>query len=278
MSAAGVGPVIERLLPADVPQNVELSRSVGWKDVESEWRVLHEAAEVRGVRRAGHVVAQCALGDYGTAATLAKMVVAEELRGQRLGARLLDGFLAEADARGTPVGLCATEPGRPLYASRGFEISGELLILFGTSSLPGTELDGSVVPLPDVTDAIALDREFSGCDRARMLRARFRESSLRLMLANGRGFGLATPQGEGTLVGPILADDAEGARQLAAALLSRISGPLRLDVPLEHSAFRQWLVGAGLREVSQRVEMTRGSARSPWQVPARFALATQAWG
>lgn len=278
MTATGAEATIERLANADVPQNVALSQSVGWKDVEAEWRVLHAAAEVRGVRQGGRLVAQGALGDYGSAASLAKMVVAEELRGRRIGARLLDGFLADADARGIPVGLCATEQGRPLYASRGFEVSGELMILVGTVATAGTTPDGSVVPLADVTQAIELDRAFSGCDRSRMLRARFAEASVRLRLAGGRGFALATQQGEGTLVGPILAESTAAAQQLAAALLGEISGPVRVDVPLEHADFRAWLVRLGLREMSLRVEMTRGAARSPWQVPQRFALSTQAWG
>lgn len=278
MSLAPPELAIQRLSPADAPHNVALARSVGWKDVESEWRVLHAAAQVRGVREEGRLVAQGALGDYGNAATLAKMVVALERRGQRLGARLLDGFLADADARAIPVGLGATDDGRPLYASRGFQVSGELMILFGSVEPSGTSQHPSVVSMTDVEIAVRLDREFSGCDRQRMLRARFAESSARLQLATGRGFALATPQGDGTLVGPILADSEEGARALATALLAQARGPLRFDVPVEHAAFRQWLVGFGLREVSQRVEMTRGAARSPWQVSQRFALATQAWG
>jgi len=80
------------------------------------------------------------------------------------------------------------------------------------------------------------------------------------------------------LVGPILAESADGARRLAAAVLAGAERPVRIDVPLEHADFRRWLVELGLREVSRRVEMTRGCARSPWQVPERFALATQAWG
>jgi predicted N-acetyltransferase YhbS len=270
--------VIERLTVSDAPQNVALSRSVGWKDVESEWRVLHEAADVRGVRQDGRLVAQCALGDYGSAAALSKMIVAAELQRRGVGARLLDGFLADADTRGIPVGLCATEQGRPLYASRQFAVSDELMILFGTPEL-GTETGGVVVPLFDVQPAIALDREFSGCDRSAMLRARFRESVAKLRLDGAeRGFGLATLQGEHSLVGPILAENERGAQELARALFAAAPGPVRIDVPLQHRAFRAWLVQLGLREVSQRVEMARGAQRLPWQVAERFALATQAWG
>jgi GNAT superfamily N-acetyltransferase len=269
---------IERLAPADVPANVELSRSVGWKDMESEWRVLHEAGEVRGVRHAGRLAAQGVLGDYGNATTLAKMVVASEWQRRGLGARLLDGFLAQADARGVPVGLCATDFGRPLYESRKFEVSGELVILIGTPNV-GTAEAGTVVPLLDADLPVALDRRFSGCDRGRMIRARFREASLKVALAGGGpGFGLASAQGEGSLVGPILAETEEGARAVAHALLSAAGGPVRIDVPVEHVAFREWLQGLGLREQAVRVEMARGAARMPWQVSQRFALATQAWG
>jgi GNAT superfamily N-acetyltransferase len=269
---------LERLEPADAPANVELSNSVGWKDVESEWRVLHQAADVRGARRDGRLLAQGALGDYGTAATLAKMVVASDWQRRGLGARLLDEFLADADARGTPVGLCATDLGRPLYASRQFEVSGELVILTGTPNL-GTTAPGSSVVALDVEHAVELDRRFSGCDRSRMLRARFGEANATAQLDDGEsGYGLASAQGAGTLVGPILAEAEAGARALASALFAAVGGPVRIDVPAQHAAFRQWLQTLGLREQAQRVEMARGAGRMPWQVPQRFALATQAWG
>jgi GNAT superfamily N-acetyltransferase len=269
---------IERLVPADVPANVALSNSVGWKDVESEWRVLHQAAEVRGVRHDGCVVVQGALGDYGSAASLAKMVVAAEWQRRGLGARLLDGFLADADARSSPVGLCATDLGRPLYASRQFEVTGELVILTGTPNL-GTGEGASAVKLLDAERAVDLDRRFSGCDRSRMLRARFGEANSKVWLGDREnGFGLASEQGTGTLVGPVLAETEGGARALASALFVAAAGPVRIDVPMQRVAFRRWLHTLGLREMAVRVEMARGAKRMPWQVPERFALASQAWG
>jgi len=268
----------ERLSQRDVPRNVALSRRVGWNDVESEWRVLHEAAEVRGARGDDGLFVQGALGDYGTCMTLAKMAVAPEQHRRGWGSRLLDDFMAVADARGVPVGLCATEQGRPLYASRQFEVTGTLRILVGVPDL-GTEAGDDVVPLLDVESAVQLDRRFSGCDRGRMLRARFREASGRFQLPPGEaGFGLASAQGEGTLVGPILAETEQGARRLARALLASARGPVRIDVPSEHAELRAWLASLGLQERAERVEMGRGARRLPWQVAQRFALATQAWG
>jgi len=268
---------IERLQPTDAAQNVALSRSVGWKDVESEWRVLHAAAEVRGIRRGERVLAQGALGDYGSAATLAKMVVATELQRQGWGARLLDGFLQQAAARQLPVGLVATDLGRPLYASRGFQPSGDVVIFYGEPAL-GIASHSAVVPLLDAEPAVSVDAEFSGCDRSRMLRARFAESQAAVQLTTERGFGFAHPQGDHVIVGPILAETEQGARALLAALFGVTSGPLRVDVPAEQESLRSWILGQGLREMSVRVEMAYGARRVPWQSGRRFALATQAWG
>jgi hypothetical protein len=80
------------------------------------------------------------------------------------------------------------------------------------------------------------------------------------------------------LVGPILAETEAGARQLALALLAAATGPVRIDVPAQHVAFRRFLTELGLREQAERVEMARGAQRMPWQVSERFALASQAWG
>jgi len=55
------------------------------------------------------------------------------------------------------------------------------------------------------------------------------------------------------------------------------AGPVRLDVPGEHRAFRDWLRGLGLVERGVHLEMARGRVL-PWRVSERFGLATQAWG
>jgi hypothetical protein len=213
------------------------------------------------------------------AASLAKMIVAPEQQRRGLGARLLDHLLAVADQRGTPVGLCASAHGRPLYASRGFVITGELAIVTGTPTL-GTNPVGSIVPLGDAEAAIELDRRFSGCDRSRMLRARRREAQAAFLLdaSSEHGFAMATAQAPFSVVGPILAETELGARALASAIFRAMPGPFRVGVPLQQVAFRAWLVELGLREQAQRVEMARGVERLPWQVAQRFALATQAWG
>jgi GNAT superfamily N-acetyltransferase len=270
---------IEVLSAEDAPANVALSRSVGWQDVESDWRVLHAAARVLGMRRDGRLIAQGALGDYGSAASLAKMVVAPEQQGQGIGRRLLEALIDEPCSRGLPIGLCATELGRPLYEKCGFSVSGELMILFGTPR-PETGRAAMIVPLGDEVSVVELERGFVTCDRSRMLRARFAEASARFCSidSDAPGFVLASRFEGASLVGPLFARSESVARELARAIFAALPGPIRIDVPLQHTAFRNWLVELGLREHSLRVEMARGATCLPWQVPERFALATQAFG
>jgi GNAT superfamily N-acetyltransferase len=271
--------MIGELSAADIADNVALSRSVGWKDVASDWRVLHAAARVVGVRDAGRLVAQGALADYGTAASLAKMVVAPDFQRHGLGRRLMEELLAAPTARGVPIGLCATEFGRPLYEKAGFNVSGEIMILFGTPR-SGTTRSDSVVPLSSAERAIEIERKLVACDRSGMLRARTALGDPAFELAAGAepGFVLASRFEGAALIGPLFATSEDGARQLAEAVFHALPGPIRIDVPLQQSTFRAWLAGLGLQEHSLRVEMVRGAPAVPWQVPQRFALGMQAWG
>jgi GNAT superfamily N-acetyltransferase len=274
-------PPIERLTAEGIRDNVALARAVGWQDVESDWRVLHEAAIVLGVRREGRLVGQGALGLYGEAGTIAKMIVAPELQGQRLGGRLLDALLEEAGRRSTrALGLVATDAGRPLYERRGFAAVGEVVVLTGTPDATGPV--GAAARLADADAAVRVEELWMSCSRAGLLRARFREAiaTAASFQADGKpgGYAMATAQGATALIGPVVAEGEDEARVLTEALVRAAPGPARIDVPAEQHGFRQWLARIGFREQGARLEMARGAPRLPWQVQQRFALASQAWG
>ncbi|HEX3853114.1 MAG TPA: GNAT family N-acetyltransferase [Polyangiaceae bacterium] len=266
--------VVETLSARDIPHNLALCHAVGWPDTEAEWRVIYEAALVLGVRREGQLVGQVALGLYAGAGCLAKMVVSPSARRAGIGAAILDSALREATDRLLPVlGLVATALGRPLYESRGFEALGGVCILMGTP-----KLDEPSQPLPAVgalEQILAIERRFMASAREAVLRGRLRESSVSAL--HPEGFALATRHESGTRVGPISAAEEPTARALAMAIFRAAPGPVRVDVPAQRSAFRAWLQGLGLIEKGVNVEMARGG-KLPWNVPQRFALATQAWG
>jgi GNAT superfamily N-acetyltransferase len=266
--------MVETLVTADLPRNVALSHSVGWPDTDAEWQVIHQAALVLGVKRAGELLGQGALGLFEASASIAKMVVAPSAQRQGMGAKILDALLLEAERRGLKsVGLVATPLGRPLYASRGFTPLAEVAILVGTPRLSGKPC--GLPAADDVEQLLAIERRFTGSARTAVLRGRMQGSSVSALCADG--FALATTHEAGARVGPIFADCEETARALTQELFFRLPSPVRLDVPGEQREFRAWLQGLGLVEKGVHLEMSRGGAL-PWHVPQRFGQATQAWG
>jgi GNAT superfamily N-acetyltransferase len=264
-----------------IPENVALALEVGWPDDEEDWRVVHEAAWVVGVRRERRLIGQGALGFYDDrAGTIAKMVVAPSAQRQGVGARILDALVAEAERRSLmTLGLVATPAGQPLYESRGFSVTGEVAVFIGTPVLDAPA--GITTPIVDIESAIAFERRFISCSRAVMLRGRCREARATAICrapdGAPRGFAIANGKGDYAMVGPVIAETEGVARMVTQAIFKACTGAVRIDVPAEHVAFRDWLRSLGLPEKGVRPEMTRGGAL-PWQVPERFALATSAWG
>jgi GNAT superfamily N-acetyltransferase len=272
---------LERLFSSAVSENVALAQSVGWPDDDADWRVIHEAAFVLGARHGAALVGQGVLAPYEpSSGTIAKMIVSPAMQRQGLGAKLLDALLLEADERQvSSLGLVATPFGEPLYASRGFRVTGEVAVFIGAPRLEPVE--DVVSPIADIEQAIAFERRFVSCSRARMLRACSREAKTSAVVTSSdgslRGFALLSARRPYTLVGPVIAETEPTARALIGAIFAANPGNVRIDVPVEHSALRAWLRELGLPEKGVRPEMTRGEAL-PWQVPQRFALASQAWG
>jgi GNAT superfamily N-acetyltransferase len=266
--------VVEQLSSADIPSNVSLSRAIGWPDTEAEWRVIHEAALVLGVRHEAQLIGQAALCLFEGAGSLAKMVVSPNARRRGIGAAILDAVLSEAASRSLPVlGLVATALGRPLYESRGFQARGGVSILIGAPRFD--ESYGDVPAAGDAEPLLSLERRFTGSSRAAVLRGRLRESNASAVHPDG--FALASAHEFGARLGPVLAATEETARALTMSIFRAVAGPVRVDVPEACGTFRAWLLGLGLVEKGLNVEMARGGAL-PWDVPQRFALATQAFG
>lgn len=272
---------VQRLSGLDLHDNVALARAVGWHDVEDDWRVIHEAAYVVGVRREGRLVAQGALGLYGSAGTIAKMIVAPDFRRQGLGAMVLEVLLEEAATRSISVlGLVATPSGQPLYERHSFTCVGEVVVMTGTPDAAPASCRSA--PLTDAEAAISMEEQWLGGVRAAMTRARFRQACATATTVDSGGeacgYAMATTQGSNSLVGPVLAKTEAHARRLADAIFRSVDSPVRIDVPAEQTAFRNWLRVRGLQERGVRQEMAIGAHRLPWQVRQRFALSALAWG
>jgi ribosomal protein S18 acetylase RimI-like enzyme len=256
-------PKVETLTAKDIPGNLALSESAGWKDTEGDWQVVHECAVVLGLRASaatsgGALIGQGVLGLFENAGTIAKLVVAKELQRQGYGKRLLDALLETAKKKkiGT-LGLVTPTPGRSLYESRGFVAMGDIVVFMGNPHLPLGH--GHVAALEDMDAAIELDGRWLNCKRGKMLRARERQAvaTSAVLAADGsmKGYAIATQFGSHALIGPVIADHLETAQALITGLGQELEDAVRIDVPAEQVGFRHWLRSIGLREQGTRLEM-----------------------
>jgi GNAT superfamily N-acetyltransferase len=273
--------VVSKLSLNDIPLSIALSESAGFKDSVTDWQILHESALVLGVQHGSGLLAQGAFADFGEVGVLSKIVVAPSMQRQGLGGKIIDGLISAAESKAVGcLGVVATAVGRTLLERHGFVPAGDIVILMGTPHVPLGH--GHAPALDDVDAAVALDKRMLGATRERMLRAREKRAIATVGHSDKSGalcgYAMATELGTHAMIGPVVADGDESAQSLVIGVCQEWGEAVRIDVPAEQSAFRQWLRSIGLREQGTRVEMVRGSRPLPFRKPARYAVATQAFG
>jgi GNAT superfamily N-acetyltransferase len=179
---------IDRLTPEDLPGALRLSTEAGWNQTAADWRRLLAlapdgcfAGRLDGVLVATATAVRYPLPDRPAAAPaltqatwIGMVLVARAVRRRGFGTALLKAALQSGLAGGVaPVGLDATDLGRPVYLAQGFvdvaPIDRWLGTLVPLPVVPGPAL--TVEPLgaciPD--DGLAFDRQACGLDRAGLL-------------------------------------------------------------------------------------------------------------
>jgi predicted GNAT family acetyltransferase len=160
---------VRLLRPADLAAAVKLSAIAGWNQTEDDWRMLMDLAPQGcfGIDADGELVATTTLLSYGKQLAWIGMVLTKpEYRGRGFARTLVTHALESADSQGIrTVKLDATEYGRQLYESAGFEAEGsvERWSRPGTSNLQvaGGEFDSDQLSV--------LDLAAFGADRSAML-------------------------------------------------------------------------------------------------------------
>jgi GNAT superfamily N-acetyltransferase len=231
-------------------------------------------------------------------AAVGMMLVASRYGRQGLGRALMEHLLRAAGPDAT-VTLFATDMGRPLYEQLGFRPVRRNVSFVGRFLRPGARpgpggpglsRDNSkkrgaraLGPLPgqpgtvrpateaDLPAIFALDRAAFGADRGRILT---RLPGFAGHIAVHRG-GQGDEAGSGringyaagwlngpvtTVIGPLVAPDAEAARQLVTDLAVRARMPVRLDLDPDRAELPGWLVARGLEPVGQTLVMAHGDA------------------
>jgi GNAT superfamily N-acetyltransferase len=273
---------IRRLEPGDLKRCVALSIDRGWSPERSKWSLLLGVSEAFGVDApdgrglAGAVV----LTRWGPdLASVGMMLVAARYGRRGLGRALMEHVIAEAGK--ATVTLFATDMGRPLYEKLGF-LPIRRSVSFVGQFRPGS--DGASAPAgscapagsagyaraaaeADLPAILAVDHAAFAADRSHVLRRLPGFADRIVVLADHsdhpqhsiRGYAAAwrnTPSS--TVIGPLVAPDAQAAEQLILDLAAHAHGSIRLDLDPDRPELPAWANKHGLEPVSRTTVMARG--------------------
>jgi predicted N-acetyltransferase YhbS len=270
---------------------VALSVDRGWSPERSKWSLLLGACQTFGVDApdgrglAGAVV----LTRWGPdLASVGMMLVAARYGRRGLGRALMEHVIAEAgDATVT---LFATDLGRPLYEKLGFapvRRSVSFVGAFRPGPAGAGARAGASAPAgaagftraatdADLPAILAVDRAAFGADRGQIVSRLPGFADRIAVLADDshyakdprhadhsqhgiRGYAAAwrnTPSS--TVIGPLVAPDAQAAERLITGLAAYAHGTIRLDLDPDRPELPAWASRHGLEPVGRTLVMAHG--------------------
>lgn len=257
-----------------------LSRAAGWAHRREDWEMIWSLSEGRVALAGDRVVGTALMTPFGDSCSAINMIIVDESqRGRGLGRQLTTAVIELAgdwECR-----LTATSDGLPLYEKLGFVATHQIVRHQGVAGGVGAPEKVEWIG-PDALPALkALDRAAFGADRGALYDALAKEGPF-AVIRNGDNivaFAATRFFGIGEVVGPVVAENAEQARDLIAFILSRKEGRfVRIDIP-EQSGLSSLLEDWGLPHQGGVVAMARGATGGPQTPGVRtFVLASQALG
>jgi GNAT superfamily N-acetyltransferase len=232
---------------ADVPAGFALSEEVGWNQTVEDWSLLVRLGRGFAVTGSeGGIVATAVAFAYPSGFGWIGMVIVHgPYRRRGLSTRLMERTIVELRDRGLVPMLDATPAGQPVYERMGFRAVRALSRWRGEG---GGAAAPVLPPVEDVRDIAELDRAAFGADRSAVLADLLgRQGAGSWLDPAGGGYLLSRPGRTATYAGPFVARETETALGLLDSALARISGPVAIDLPDEHSELAQLLTGRGFQ-------------------------------
>jgi ribosomal protein S18 acetylase RimI-like enzyme len=274
---------------AHLPGGLKLSQEMGWPYRLEDWEVALDVGRGFALERGGQVIGTAMWWPYGEShASAGMIIVAKDAQGRGHGALLMDALLAAAQSRA--ITLNSTAEGFALYERRGFVTVGTIQQHQGVPSRQHQAPPASRVRAMTAAEAEAvarLDREATGWTRPQTLRKLAQIAQGHVLLRDGepRGYAFCRLFGRGHVIGPVVAENLDDARDLIEAALAPLGSTfVRIDTATS-TGLGPWLESIGLAQVGDATTMVRGpqtpttgATTGPATGPARmFALANQSF-
>jgi GNAT superfamily N-acetyltransferase len=259
---------VRRLTDADLHRCSELGLSRDWGAEQRKWGLLFELGEVYGIEdEAGRLIATAVLTRYGQQfGSVSMVLVAQSHERRGLGTRIVRHVLDQASS--STLVLHATPEGRPLYERLGFKPFGTVEAHVGVFDPTGARA-GRTQPASaqDLLQLARLDREVYGVHRTALLK-RLPDFAERVRVLRNEeglitGYGALWRSEELAAIGPVLAPDVAGARDLITDLAEGVEDRLRLDVDAEGDDLSAWACGHGLKPAYTCTHMVLGDGPVP---------------
>ncbi|WP_149754337.1 GNAT family N-acetyltransferase [Roseivivax sediminis] len=264
---------LEPFADAHLAGAMRLSAEVGWPHREEDWRMVLSVSRGVAAVAGGNVVGTALCSDFGPVAAINMIIVDENMRGRRLGRRLMEAVLEIAGDR--ECRLVGTEMGLPLYRKLGFEATGQIVQHQGIAVSTAPEQPVATAGKDHVSQLVNLDRAATGLSRSRLLEA---IAAAGEALQTDGGVAMVRPFGRGRVLGPILAKSDSAARALMSEAARRSAGSfLRVDMPESH-ALGEHAETLGLVHAGGGTAMTRKAGARPSTEYSTYALVSQALG
>ncbi|WP_372638792.1 GNAT family N-acetyltransferase [Fodinibius sp.] len=270
----------------DIDEAFRLSSQVGWNQTKSEWARLIELNPETcfAIRDNKRLVGTATLAAFGTDLGWIGMVIVDKsYRGMGMGKQLLERAIdAGREQECDIIGLDATDQGRRLYKQYGFCDVRPIDRWMGGLSHSTENNRAEKMNENHLSQAIRLDRQWSGCDRGNLIRHLFSETTVRKwgVTRKNQLKGMMFIRGgrEYFHLGPIVTDTTEGFTDL----LSEASRVLRGE-PVLLDCIRCRETSALLRERGLKVQrsLTRMTLDEPRDVlahPKLRAAVSFEWG
>ena len=263
---------ILRLQPDDAEAVWPLSVEAGWNQIAADWRLMIASGSALGIKdAAGRWIATALALPLGPQMSWISMVlVTEPERRKGHGLRLLRRCIEIIETTGRPMGLDATEFGRPIYLPLGFRD------VYPLSRWSAPAVSETRVAAPagiairpihaqDLAMVTNYDLQRSGLERGAVLEnLLLRAPRLAHVAERGdgsvAGYSLGRDGHRATHIGPIVAENQAIGLALLNRALATVHGPSILDVPDQHETIRQWLRSCGASAPRTFMRMLRGPA------------------